>query len=70
MQIVLLLVCLLAPTFAQRSTYSVKNYPDPIDRYEACGRAGPSFVCDPTGVLPSRSGKLSYTHIQFAVRVT
>lgn len=53
MHTVLLLAFLLVPICAQRSMYTVKNYPDPIDRYEACGRPSPSFVCDPSEFLPA-----------------
>jgi len=43
--------------------YGVKNYPDPIDRYAACGRVAPSFICDPTNILPELKGTYSFFDI-------
>ncbi|KAH3738431.1 uncharacterized protein LOC127851846 [Dreissena polymorpha] len=41
-----------------RSKYNVKTFPDPIDRYQACGRPFPSFVCDPTNILSEVAANL------------
>ncbi|XP_053397030.1 uncharacterized protein LOC123551584 [Mercenaria mercenaria] len=52
MQQLVFVVCLLVPISAQLSMYTVGNFPDPIERYQACGRPRPSFICDPSGRLP------------------
>ncbi|XP_052809069.1 uncharacterized protein LOC128237525 [Mya arenaria] len=36
---------------ASQDMFNVKTMPDPVTRYQACGRSGPSFVCDPNNLL-------------------
>ncbi|XP_060555412.1 uncharacterized protein LOC132716213 [Ruditapes philippinarum] len=55
MQVLLIFACMLASICAQRTMYRVSNFPDPIDRFGACGRPRPSFVCDPSGQLPANA---------------
>ena len=59
MQVLVIFACMVACISAQRSQYRVSNYPDPIRRYEACGRSRPSFICDPTNILPVNAGKIN-----------
>lgn len=58
MKTFILLLCFTVPILGQLDMYTVKNYPDPIDRPQACGRISPSFICDPTNIIPEAAANV------------
>lgn len=51
------LVSLVILGSIQCQSFSVVDYPNPQYNPEACGRASPSWVCDPSHILGANTGK-------------
>jgi len=54
------LVVLTGQSLAQNAdgTWNIMQFPDPIRNPRACGREGPSFICDPSNSLPVEKANL------------
>ena len=45
------------PRAGNSTVWGECNLPNPRQRWELCGRHGPSWICDPDGLLSSEEGK-------------
>mmetsp|Transcript_3293 Transcript_3293/g.8541 ORF Transcript_3293/g.8541 Transcript_3293/m.8541 type:complete len:388 (+) Transcript_3293:98-1261(+) len=56
MRLPVCLLCAVAVLASSSEPWRIENLPNPKTNPKACGRAGPSSVCDPDHLLPSSPG--------------